>query len=65
MIKAAEKMHKNLLGKTSGALEDTMSQQSEDPERLIPQQPEDLHPGHDLAPRHQARDLALPQRLRE
>ena len=54
-----------------------MSQQSQDPERLIPQQPEDLHAdamqgkrkchrsGHDLAPRHQARDLALPRRLRE
>ena len=54
-----------------------MSQQSEDPERLIPQQPENLHAdamlgkrkcplsGHDLAPRHQARDLALPRRLRE
>ena len=76
MIKVAKKMYKNLFEKVNESLENTMSQQSEDPERLIPQQPEDLHAdamqgkrnranSHDLAPRHQARDLALPQRFRE
>ena len=33
MIKAAEKMYKNLLEKVNEALKNTMSQQSEDPER--------------------------------